>query len=84
MGPLLACMVLALLPLRARTWSLLAGPVLGCIAGVVAARSPVASAWTSSCSFLATMILPMLSVYLGNEGRANMDGNQVQPSRHHG
>ncbi len=84
MGPLLACMVLALLPLRARTWSLLAGPVLGCIAGVVAARSPVASAWTSSCSFLATMILPMLSVYLGNEGRASMDGNQVQPSRHHG
>jgi SSS family solute:Na+ symporter len=69
MGPLLACMVLALLPLPVRRWSLVAGPVLGVVAGVVAARSPVAPAWTSTCAFLAAMLLPMLSLLWSNRGR---------------
>ena len=69
MGPLLACMVLALLPLPVRTWSLVAGPVLGCAAGIATAMSPIASAWTSTCAFLAALLLPMLSLVLGGGGR---------------
>lgn len=65
MGPLLACMVLAILPIRVRTWTLVAGPLIGVAAGVAGARSEIAPAWTSTCAFLAAMLLPMLSLLLG-------------------
>jgi Na+/proline symporter len=68
MGPLLACMVLALLPLPVRTWSLIAGPLLGCVVGAVVAFSPVASVWTSSYSFSASMLLPLFSILLCRNG----------------
>ncbi len=64
MGPLLACMVLALLPYPVRTWTLFVGPLIGCVIGAIVAFSPIASVWTSTFSFSSSMILPVGSLIL--------------------
>jgi len=60
LGPMLACMILAITKVRVSGRGMLSGMAGGCLAGLIVAFSPTTSLWVSPVAFVFAISIPLL------------------------
>ena len=79
LGPMLACMVLALVPLRVRSVAVLVGMLAGSLAGIWVAFSPATGMWVSPVAFVVTMLVSLAGSFFPSEEEGAPDGGPRPP-----